>query len=785
VQELPRTLRWYLILLNVVCLALLLYEVVLWVYAGVPGRLDRSMIASLAVFVAISYVAEHTRLQIKGEVWQNLATGTCIGALLLFPPPYPMLITLVAALVSQIRQHNTWVKRAYNIVHPMLSVGLTGLLCAMVFDPSTLLQRGFLPALPALALLIGLYHLFDIGMMLGLFALLGNEPPWQVWRQTYRHTLLPELAVATVGILIAIVWRYDPPALSLLALPLVALLAAFRANARAEKQAAALRLRGTQLETVLTVGQHLRLQQSRAALLQAVAEAAHTITQAKTVTGYLRDEEDTSRLRRIVVAPHEAPDPGPAYLSVENYATPLAGDELRVPIGPEETGVAGLLLLAGVPETIGVADKDVLAVLATQAAIALQNAQLHERALALAAQDSLTNLLNRRVFQSRLEEEIARATRGGHALCLLMIDLDNFGEINNTYGHQAGDMTLRMIAQVISANIRVIDVPGRYGGDEFVVLLPETSLEQAMHMAERLGAVIAALMVIEGPLSISTTASIGVAAMPDHGRAPEDLLRAADQAAYAAKHGGKGRVSRPEDAALALDRDPVLLAAQLAHANMATVAALASAVDAKDPYTQGHSQRVSRYAAALATAMLLPATQVARIQLAGQLHDVGKIGVPDAILTKTGRLSLEEFDAIRQHPAVGERMLADVPFLKDILPAVRHHHERWDGRGYPDGLRGAEIPQEAAIIAVADAFDAMTSSRTYRSALPLAEARRRIVEGSGSQFDPRVVRAFEQAVAAGDIALHALPCSEVLLDTVDLKQHSLGHLTHEPLATSA
>jgi HD-GYP domain-containing protein (c-di-GMP phosphodiesterase class II) len=270
------------------------------------------------------------------------------------------------------------------------------------------------------------------------------------------------------------------------------------------------------------------------------------------------------------------------------------------------------------------------------------------------------------------------------------------------------------------------------------------------------------LHVIDGPVSVTCTASIGIAALPEHGIAADELLRSADQAAYAAKHAGKGRVARPEDALLALDRDPLVLAEQLVHANLATVAALAAAVDAKDPYTQGHSQRVSCYGVALAGIMGLSEPDVARIQLAGQLHDVGKIGVSDVILTKPGKLTQEEYQAIQQHPAIGERMLSNVPFLREILPAVRHHHEHWNGRGYPDGLVGDEIPQDAAILAVADAFDAMTSSRFYRAALPLAEARRRILEASGTQFDPRVVHAFEQGVAEESITVLAQSWTSIL-----------------------
>jgi HD-GYP domain-containing protein (c-di-GMP phosphodiesterase class II) len=233
----------------------------------------------------------------------------------------------------------------------------------------------------------------------------------------------------------------------------------------------------------------------------------------------------------------------------------------------------------------------------------------------------------------------------------------------------------------------------------------------------------------------------------------EELIRAADQAAYAAKHMGKGRVGRPEDAAFTLDRDPARLTAQMQQANLATVAALAAAVVAKDPYTRGHSQRVSAYAGVLAGFMQRTPDEIARVELAGLLHDVGKIGVPDAILAKPSKLSAQEYVVIRQHAVIGERMLSSVPFLLDVLPAVRHHHERWDGAGYPDALQAEAIPLDAAILMVADSLDAMTSSRTYRPALPLDEARRRILEGKGTQFHPKVVAAFEQALRAGKLTL--------------------------------
>ena len=766
-QELPRGARRYLALLHLACIALLAYQIALPLRHGLPTHLDLNLLASLAVFIGLSYLTERTVLQIRGDVWQNLATASQIATILLFAPPIPMLIALTAAFVTKAWNRKVApIKRAFNIIHPALNVGLTGLLCSLIIQPATILHEGLLRALPILSLLLILFYLLDVGKMLILFALLGNGSPLRIWSRNYRHTLLPELAVGTIGFLGAIAWSYDPPAIVLLVLPLVALKSAFSANTRAEQQAEVLRKRGGQLETVLAVGQHLRLQQNQGDLLQAVAEAARSITKTQVVTGYLRDDEDPELLRRVALAPPDATETGPAHLAVADCTASTTAGEVRIPIELDGADVAGLLLFTGVPEG-SANDSDVLAILANQTAIALQNAHLHERALALAARDSLTNLLNRRAAQSRLEEEVARAARSGQALCLLMVDLDDFAIINNTYGHHAGDVALRMVAQALSSSVRAMDVSARYGGDEFVVLLPETDLEQGLASAERIGEAIAALQVIDGTTSVTTGASIGVAAFPEHGRTPEELLRSADQAAYAAKNAGKGRVARPEDATLALDRDPLVLAAQLEHANMATVAALAAAVDAKDPYTQGHSQRVSHYAVALAEALGLPPQDVARIQLAGQLHDVGKIGVPDAILTKAGRLAPDEYLAIQDHPAIGERMLAGVPFLREILPAVRHHHERWDGQGYPDGLRGGEIPRDAAILAVADSFDAMTSSRTYRSALPLAEARRRIVEGSGTQFDPDAVRAFERALAEGEITVLAVAWPIVLREAVE------------------
>jgi len=537
-------------------------------------------------------------------------------------------------------------------------------------------------------------------------------------------------------------------------LPVVALRVAFSAITRMEAQAAASRLRSAHLEMVLHAGQHARLEGSQAQLLLAVAEAARAVTGAVSATIYLRDDDDPAQLRRSAVAPADAVVVGPAAWDIPAPGHGLQegrrtedGGTLLLPLEREGVGVHGLVLLSAVPQAPDRDAWDTLAILTSQAALALENARLHERALAQASEDGLTGLLNHKAFQLRLEEEVARAARATRPLALLMVDLDNFGTINNTFGHQTGDAALKAVAAVLRECARASDVPARYGGDEFAVILPETNASEAEALTQRLCSALAGVRLVEGTGTVRLGASVGIAALPDHARTREELVRAADHAQYAAKRAGKGGVGRPEDAALLLEHDPARLTAELEHANLATVEALAAAVDAKDPYTRGHSQRVSAYAGGIAQALGLTPAAVARVRLAGLLHDVGKIAVPDAVLTKAGALSAEEFAIIRQHPVKGAQMLASVPFLQEILPAVRHHHEHWNGRGYPDGLVAETIPADASILMVADAFDAMTSSRTYRPALAPDEARRRLREASGTQFDPRIVAAFEEAIA--------------------------------------
>jgi diguanylate cyclase (GGDEF)-like protein len=352
--------------------------------------------------------------------------------------------------------------------------------------------------------------------------------------------------------------------------------------------------------------------------------------------------------------------------------------------------------------------------------------------------DVLTGLLNRRGFQDAFETELERAKRSGRRLSLIVGDLDRFKELNDRYGHRAGDDALGRVAAVMKATKRRIDVAARIGGEEFAVVVPETDEHEAFVLADRVRRAVRKAFADGDP---RLTISFGVAAYPKHGRSPETLFHAGDQALYAAKELGRDRtvVHNPEVAGVIAE------VASRVHEEsdgyLATLVALAEALESRDDGVTSHSRVVSRYAELIARAMSLPPEVVDRVRIGGVLHDLGKIGVPESVLNKRGPLDEEDWEEIHRHPLIAARIL-DSSTIGDIRSWVLTHHERPDGLGYPNGLAGDEIPLEARILAVADAYEAMTSDRVYRTAMSPGEARLELERNAGTQFDEDVVGAF-------------------------------------------
>ena len=355
-----------------------------------------------------------------------------------------------------------------------------------------------------------------------------------------------------------------------------------------------------------------------------------------------------------------------------------------------------------------------------------------------AGTDVLTGLSNRREFEDRFALELERSIRNGSPMGLVVLDLDWFKEINDTFGHDAGDRALKMVAGVLEEQTRRIDMVARLGGEEFAVVAPDAGEEETYRLAERLRRSVRKTFADQlRPL----TASCGVATFPASGGTASDLLRAADRALYAAKDLGRDRsivYRRGEDeVSLAVARRA---RGGSASPRLASLVSLAESVDRRKG-TPGHSRAVERYAEAIARSMELSDARIEEISLAGLLHDIGTIGLSETVLSKSGQLTDEEWAEIRRHPEVGARILSTAD-LDAISEWVLAHHERIDGGGYPRGLQDGEIPIEAQIVAVADAYAAMTADRGYRREISHEEAIAELRAHAGTQFLPEIVEAF-------------------------------------------
>ncbi|MBI5557817.1 MAG: diguanylate cyclase [Deltaproteobacteria bacterium] len=380
-------------------------------------------------------------------------------------------------------------------------------------------------------------------------------------------------------------------------------------------------------------------------------------------------------------------------------------------------------------------------------------AEKNRELIQLSNTDGLTGLYNHRFMMERCEHEFRRAKRYNRGFSCVLLDIDHFKAFNDTHGHQFGDHVLKKLGVLLRENSRSTDTCGRYGGEEFIILIPQP-IEEAKEYILRLHGMIAAQEFCHGDIRARITVSIGLADFRGEMQSWHEIIARADQVLYLAKNCGRNMVRTwsgrgNKRAEIVNDHDINNLKKQFAdiyqqvkESYVESANALLQAIDAKDHYTLRHSRNVAGYAIRLAEACGMKKQEIEIVKNAALLHDLGKIGIDECLLVKKETLSGCEYEILKRHPLIGVNILKNITLLAREIPLILHHHERFDGRGYPYGLQSHEIPLGAKILAIADAFDAMTTNRAFKAKMSPSAALRVIDSEKGQQFDPRLAEVF-------------------------------------------
>lgn len=417
--------------------------------------------------------------------------------------------------------------------------------------------------------------------------------------------------------------------------------------------------------------------------------------------------------------------------------------------------LAGVLLITAPSSKKGLVYDEVqlLSSITSVASIAIKNARLYEKACIEARTDEMTGLLNRKYFYEVLNEEFEKNKEA--SLALAIINVDDFKLYNQLYGIKEGDICLQRIADIIRSSVGDSGYTARYGGKEFAVLLPKYDLFSAKNLVESIAKQIFVMNNRRKDMKLkAVTVSAGISAAPYAAKNVKELMENVDLAVYHVKHSGKNGIQVFDTMFKSSnERGNTRDRAHIYQEYESTIYALTAAIDAKDHYTFSHSNNVAYYATALAAALGMNEDIIEIIRQAALLHDVGKIGIPEYVLNKPGKLTEEEYEIIKGHVEASIDIIRHLPSLDYVIPAVIGHHERYDGTGYPRRIAGEDIPVTARILCIADCFDAMTSRRCYKKAFPVEVAREKLLQGAGRQFDPDMVYRFVECLDDGSITL--------------------------------
>ena len=426
--------------------------------------------------------------------------------------------------------------------------------------------------------------------------------------------------------------------------------------------------------------------------------------------------------------------------AMQTGVMPPKAQLIQVPV-QSQGELLGVMALARTQGNFSYADRALVESVALEAGTALQNARLYSEAAERANRDSVTHLLNHRAVQERLHETLARSKRSGARFSIVMMDLNNFKFFNDTYGHPVGDDVLRNVASALKEASRDSDVLGRYGGDEFIMLLPDTDAAGTLEACARIQTALDAryLEPVKGtklPISIS----FGWSSFPADGENVLDLLTAADQHLYDHKRGNASRlISRIKNAE---QEELRRLKNRAVGGSFGVLNDLVNAIDNKDHYTRHHSEEVTYLSLLVARELGYDEAQLEAVRISGLLHDVGKIAVPDDVLRHPGKLNREQWELMQRHPTFGAMIVKDVPHLEAVGDGIKYHHEKWDGSGYPEKLAGEKIPKMGRLLAMGDCYSALTTDRPYRKGWTPQAALEEIAKCAGTHFDPELCAVF-------------------------------------------
>lgn len=367
--------------------------------------------------------------------------------------------------------------------------------------------------------------------------------------------------------------------------------------------------------------------------------------------------------------------------------------------------------------------------------------ELQERLGKMADEDDVTGFFNHRRFHEELDRLFQQAVQEQSSLALLLVDVDDFRYYNNAHGHRKGDEVLNLMGEIMRKKLPEKYCAARYVGGQFAVLLPGMTSRESFYLADKLRGAIKTHQFPEAETQPTGrfTVSVGVACFPEHVAEKTELIWAAEQALYTAKFTGKDKAclyfSVLDEVAAAMEEEE--------RDRFLWIRSMLKTVGSRDRYTYGHSERVAFYAGHFGYRLGLNGDSIRNIQLGSMLHDIGKIEIPREILNKLGKLTDEDWDILKKHPSWGAEIVEGIsPLMADVIPIIRHHHENYDGTGYPSGLAGENIPLSARLLRIVDSFDAMTTTRAYRGGLTIGQAIDELRKGSGREYDPNLVREF-------------------------------------------